>query len=59
MINNKALVFTCFDSGESTSNRWEGREGTSRVAHICFAHPGTPEGALLRVSIEVRCLVLY
>lgn len=51
MDRDEALVFKQYDSQT---------QGVSRfVLHAAFDHPGMPEGAPLRESIEARCLVLY
>lgn len=50
MTNEDRLLLKCFDSDESVG-QW------GRVPHTAFQHPGTPEGAVGRESIEVRALV--
>lgn len=48
---HEALVFKQYDSQ---------REGVARfVPHAAFSHPHAPAGALPRISIEARCLVVY
>ncbi|KAF8241861.1 putative 7alpha-cephem-methoxylase P8 chain related protein [Wilcoxina mikolae CBS 423.85] len=50
--SDEVTLIKCFDS-------WKGEEGEyRRVPHTAFVHPGTPEGARGRESIEVRCLVV-
>lgn len=50
MLNEDRLLLKCYDSDE-TVGQW------GRVPHTAFVHPGTPEGAVGRESIEVRALV--
>lgn len=50
--NDEVTLIKCFDSeiGENGERR--------RVPHSAFIHPGTPEGARGRESIEVRCFIV-
>jgi hypothetical protein len=50
MKNEDRLFLKCFDSDE-TVGQW------GRVPHTAFVDPRTPEGAVVRESIEVRALV--
>ncbi|KAK7755926.1 hypothetical protein SLS62_002213 [Diatrype stigma] len=59
MRPDEVLLLKCYDSfGEGEAPL--GRPGVAvRTPHTAFVDPLTPEGALPRQSIEVRCLVFY
>lgn len=59
MRPDEVLLLKCYDSfGEGEAPL--GRRGVAvRTPHTAFVDPLTPEGALPRQSIEVRCLVFY
>ncbi|KAJ3203071.1 hypothetical protein HDU82_006871 [Entophlyctis luteolus] len=59
MRPNEVAFIKCYDS----RSEWEERGGVAGIArgtpHTAFVDPETPDNALPRQSIEVRCLVFY
>lgn len=53
---DEVLLIKCFDSDTVVGGGEEGRRG--RTPHTAFRHPQTPEDALPRESIEIRCLII-
>lgn len=54
--NDEVVLLKCWDSDTNIGGGAPGKRG--RTPHTAFQHPGTPEGAKPRESIEIRCLVI-